>query len=250
MVMQGAEFCTGFGGQQWFETTHWSVVLQAQGEESTRAAEALEKLCQAYWYPVYAYVRRKGRSPHDAQDLTQEFFARLLTGNVLATVERRKGKFRSFLLASLEHSLAKEWVRDHRQKRSGGKIIISLDDASAENRYSLEPVDRLSAQKLYERRWAMALLDQALTRLGEECSNGKAELFERVKGLLSGGSADQHYPELAAQLGMSHGAIRVAIHRLRFRYGELLREEIAQTVGSEAEVNEEIRCLFAALSNE
>ena len=141
-------------------------------------------------------------------------------------------------------------MRDHRQKRGGGKVIISLDDESAENRYALEPVDRLSAQKLYERRWAMALLDRALARLGEECTNGKAELFERVKGLLSGGSADQRYPELAAELGISHGAIRVAIHRLRVRYGELLREEIAQTVGSEAEVDGEIRCLFAALSDQ
>src|SRR5260370_10991829 len=130
--LQPGPVCTG---QQWFETTHWSVVLQTREEESPLAAEALEKLCRTYWYPLYAYVRRKGRSPHDAQDLTQEFFARLLSGNFLATVEQRKGRFRSFLLASLEHFLAKEWVRAHRQKRSGGKVLLSLDDDSAQNRY-------------------------------------------------------------------------------------------------------------------
>ena len=235
-------------GRDCFATTHWSVVLRARGEGSGGAGEALERLCRAYWYPLYAYVRRKGYSPHDAEDLTQEFFARLLRGSFLTTVEQRKGKFRSFLVASLEHFLVKEWVRSNRQKRGGGKIILSLDE-DMEGRYVLEPADQMTPQRVYERRWAMTLLDQAMKRLGEECSNGKAELFDRAKGLLARGTGEHNYAELAADLGMNEGALRVAVHRLRQRYGTLLREEIAQTVSSPAEVDEEIRCLFAVLSD-
>ncbi len=237
-------------GQARFATTHWSVVLQAGHVESPQAGEALERLCRTYWYPLYAYVRRKGYGPNDAQDLTQEFFARLLRGNFLNTVEQRKGRFRSFLVASLEHFLVKEWVRINRQKRGGGQTILSLDAERAENRYALEPADKLSAQKLYERRWAMTLLDQAMKRLGEECrQNGKTELFEKVKNLLSGDDQEECYRELAAGLAMSDGAFRVAVHRLRQRYGILLREEIAQTVATHEEVDEEVRCLFAAFSS-
>ena len=237
-------------GQARFATTHWSVVLHAGRVESPQAGEALERLCRTYWYPLYAYVRRKGYGPNDAQDLTQEFFARLLRGNFLNTVEQRKGRFRSFLVASLEHFLVKEWVRINRQKRGGGQTILSLDEEGAENRYALEPADKLSAQKLYERRWAMTLLDQAMKRLGEECrQNGKTELFEKVKNLLSGDAQDECYRELAAGLAMSDGAFRVAVHRLRQRYGILLREEIALTVATQEEVDEEVRCLFAAFSS-
>ena len=237
-------------GEARFATTHWSVVLQAGRVESPQAGEALERLCRTYWYPLYAYVRRKGYGPNDAQDLTQEFFARLLRGNFLNTVEQRKGRFRSFLVASLEHFLVKEWVRINRQKRGGGQTILSLDEEGAENRYALEPADKLSAQKLYERRWAMTLLDQAMKRLGEECrQNGKTELFEKVKNLLSGDAQDECYRELAAGLAMSDGAFRVAVHRLRQRYGILLREKIAQTVATQEEVDEEVRCLFAAFSS-
>ena len=237
-------------GQARFATTHWSVVLQARRQESPQAAQALEQLCRTYWYPLYAYVRRKGYGPTDAQDLTQEFFARLLRGNFLNTVEQRKGRFRSFLVASLEHFLVKEWVRASRQKRGGGQSILSLDEAGAESRYALEPADKLSAQKLYERRWAMTLLDQAMKRLGEECrANGKTQLFEHVKNMLSGDAQEGGYRESGAGLGMSEGAFRVAVHRLRQRYGILLREEIAQTVATEAEVDEEVRCLFAAFSS-
>jgi RNA polymerase sigma factor (sigma-70 family) len=234
-------------GRECFATTHWSVVMQARGEESDGAGDALERLCRTYWYPLYAYVRRKGYGPHDAEDLTQEFFARLLSGNFLATVEQRKGKFRSFLVASLEHFLVKEWVRRTRQKRGGGQIILSLDE-NLEGRYALEPADPMTPQRIYERRWALILLDEAMKRLAEECSNGKAELFDRVKGMLARGSGEQDYTELAAGLGMNEGALRVAVHRLRQRYGTLLREEIARTVSSPAAVDEEIRCLFAALS--
>jgi len=233
-----------------FATTHWSVVLEAGREESAQAGEALEQLCRTYWYPLYAYVRRKGHDPNDAQDLTQEFFARLLRGNFLNTVEQRKGKFRSFLVASLEHFLVKEWVRANRQKRGGGQAILSLDEEGAENRYALEPAGNLSAQKLYERRWAMTLLDRAMKRLGEEChQHGKRELFECVKNLLSGDAQEEGYRELAAGVTMSEGALRVAVHRLRQRYGILLREEIAQTVATQAEVDEEVRCLFAAFNS-
>ena len=224
--------------------------MQAGREESPQAGEALQQLCRTYWYPLYAYVRRKGHDPNDAQDLTQEFFARLLRGNFLNTVEQRKGKFRSFLVASLEHFLVKEWVRANRQKRGGGQTVLSLDEEGAENRYALEPAGNLSAQKLYERRWAMTLLDQAMKRLGAECGkSGKSELFEHVKNLLSGDAHEESYRELAAGLGMSEGALRVAVHRLRQRYGILLREEIAQTVATQDEVDEEVRCLFAAFSS-
>jgi len=236
--------------QATFATTHWSVVLQAGRVESPQAGEALERLCRTYWYPLYAYVRRKGHDPTDAQDLTQEFFARLLRGNFLNTVEQRKGRFRSFLVASLEHFLVKEWVRSNRQKRGGGQTIFSLDEEGAENRYTLEPADKLSAQKLYERRWAMTLLDQAMKRLGDECrQTGKTELFQHVKSLLSGDTREEGCRELATGLDMSEGAFRVAVHRLRQRYGILLREEIAQTVATQEEVDEEVRSLFAAFSS-
>jgi RNA polymerase sigma-70 factor (ECF subfamily) len=182
--------------------------------------------------------------------LTQEFFARLLRGSFLATIERRKGRFRTFLLVALEHFLAKEWARAQRQKRGGGSIIFSLDDMSAENRYALEPTDPTNAQKLYERRWAMTLLDRAMERLKEDChADGQTELFESAKHLLTGDRRESSYAELAASLGLTEGAFKVAVHRLRQRYGKLLRAEIAQTVTSRSEVEEEIRFLFAALTS-
>jgi len=248
--MQEPDFNTTPAAQGRFATTHWSVVLQARDQESPQAGEALEQLCRAYWYPLYAYVRRKGYSPDDAQDLTQEFFARLLRGNFLHTVEQRKGRFRSFLLASFEHFLVKEWVRVTRQKRGGGQVLLSLDEEGAEARYALEPAGQLSPQKLYERRWAMTLLEQAMSRLEAECrQQGKSRLFEQAKNLLSGDAERPDYSPLAAVLEMSEGALRVAVHRLRQRYGALLREEIAQTVASPAEVDEEVRCLFGAFGS-
>jgi RNA polymerase sigma factor (sigma-70 family) len=235
-------------GPEWFATTHWSVVLSAKHPESAQSREALEKLCNGYWYPLYAYVRRKGHSAHDAQDLTQEFFARLLKGNFLATVEQRKGRFRTFLLASLEHFLAKEWAHVNRQKRGGGVTVVSLDERDAEGRYVQEPVDSTSPQSLYERRWAMTLLDRAFKRLSEECRTAKqGELFERVKNLLSGDRCESSYAELAEGLGITEGAFKVAVHRLRQRYGRLLRMEIAETVASPDEVEAEIRFLFSVL---
>lgn len=235
-------------GAEWFATTHWSVVLSAKAGGSSQANEALEKLCGGYWYPLYAYVRRKGHNPHDAQDLTQEFFARLLKGNFLATIEQRKGRFRTFLLASLEHFLAKEWARVNSQKRGRGAVLVSLDNRDAEGRYAQEPADPTSPQKLYERRWAMTLLDRALDRLKQEClSADQGELFERAKNLLSGDQEETSYAEMGKALGLTEGAFKVAVHRLRQRYGKLLRLEIAETVSLPDEVEEEIRFLFSAL---
>jgi RNA polymerase sigma factor (sigma-70 family) len=232
-----------------FATTRWSVVLTAQRDDSTRAFEALSSLCRAYWYPLYAFVRRKGHPPQDAQDLTQEFFARLLEKNWLADVSRERGRFRSFLLAAMKHFLANEWDKARAQKRGGGQAFITLDAASAETRYALEPADNATPERIFERRWAMTLLDQVLARLRDEFSSaGKGELFEGLKATLTGGRNSQPYAELGAQLGLSEGAVKVAVHRLRLRYRELLREEISNTVGSEADVEEELRHLFAVLS--
>ena len=231
-----------------FTTTHWSVVLAAGDVASPQATEALEKLCRTYWYPLYAYVRRKGYSADDAQDLTQEFFARLLARNYLSVADRNKGKFRSFLLGSLEHFLAREWTKAHAQKRGGGQPSFSLDELDAENRYLLEPTHELTAEKIFDRRWATTLLDQAMARLCEECvANHKGDLFQKVESFLSGEKGEASYADVAAALKMSEGAVKVAVHRLRQRYGELVRAEIEETVATVKEVDEELRYLFAVL---
>lgn len=234
-----------------FLTTHWSVVQAAGDAKLPQASEALEKLCRAYWYPLYAYVRRKGYSAKDAQDLTQEFFARLLARNYLSVADRNKGKFRSFLLGSLEHFLAREWTRAHAQKRGGGRTPVSLDEIDSENRYRMEPADNLTPEKLFERRWATTVLDQAMSNLRKECAeNGKDELFSKVEGLLSGEKGEIPIAEIAATLKMSEGAMKVALHRLRQRYGALVRAEIAQTVTTPEEAGEELQYLFAVLRGE
>jgi len=236
------------GQQRFFVTTHWSVVLAAGRDSSPAATDALEQLCRAYWYPLYAYVRRKGYDADDAQDLTQEFFARLLARNYLSVADRHKGKFRSFLLGSLEHFLAREWTKAHAQKRGGGKTVLSLDETDAENRYLLEPAHELTAEKVFDRRWATTLLDQAMSRLREECvANHKGDLFGKVESLLSGEKGEACYADVAAALKMSEGAIKVAVHRLRQRYSELVRAEIAQTVATPEEAAEELRYLFTVL---
>ena len=208
----------------------------------------MAQLCNAYWYPLYAYVRRKGYLPTDAQDLTQEFFARLLARNYVTAADRQKGKFRSFLLGTFEHFLAKEWRRAHAEKRGGGQVAFSLDETDAENRYLLEPAHELTPAKIFDRRWATTILDQAMARLAEECrANRKGELFQTVEPLLSGDSAGASYAELARSLNTTEGALKVAVHRLRQRYGELVRAEIAQTVASPAEVEQELQELLMAL---
>lgn len=231
-----------------FVTTHWSVVVEAGQQNSPRASEAIAQLCNTYWYPLYAYVRRKGYGVPDAQDLTQEFFARLLAGNYVGAADRRKGKFRSFLLGTFEHFLAKEWRRAHAEKRGGGRSLCSLDALDAEHRYQLEPADELTAERMFDRRWAEVLLSQARARLREECqAEGKGLLFERVEPLLSGDGAAGSYVEIGGSLGMSESAFKMAVHRLRRRYGELVRAEIAQTVSTLEAAKEELRYLFAVL---
>ena len=232
-----------------FATTHWSVVLNAGQAASPEAAVALEQLCLTYWYPLYAFVRRKGHGPHDAQDLTQAFFARLLEKNYVAQADRERGRFRTYLLAALSHFLADEWDKARRLKRGGDREIISFDAASAEERYRLEPVDQLDAAKLYERRWVTTLFDKVLARLEQEFrDSGKGGLFDQLKGSLLAEETGLSYAELGAQLGMKEDAVKQAVHRMRRRYRELFREEIAQTVAGPGEVEDELKYLFAVLS--
>jgi len=229
-----------------FHTTHWSMVLRAGGA-SAGAQAALSNLCAAYWYPLYAFVRRQGRSAHDAQDLTQEFFARLLERGGVVGVARERGRFRTWLLAAMEHFLINEWRRAGAQKRGGGAAVVSMDD-EAEARYLREPIDPMTAEKLYDRRWALTLLDRVLARLGGELAeSGKTAQFEALKFCLSG--EKRAYAEVALTLGMTESAVKVAAHRLRERYRALIRAEIAETVGSSEEVDAEMRDLFAALSD-
>lgn len=224
-------------------------MLAAGDTASPRSDEALAQLCQACWYPLYAFVRRQGHGPHDAQDLTQEFFARLLAKKYLADVQRERGKFRSFLLAALKHFLANEWDKARAEKRGGGHTAIPLDVGTAEMRYGAEPADTETADKLFDRRWALTLLDQVLVRLRQEhVAEGKARQFDELKSCLTEGKGSIRYAELGARLDLSEGAVKVAVHRLRQRYREVLRAEIANTVATAAEVEEELRHLFAALS--
>jgi len=233
------------GGQS-FTTTHWSLVLAAGHGSRPDAGAALATLCEAYWYPLYYYVRRRGYRAEEAQDLTQEFFAKLLEKGSLKVADPDRGRFRSFLLAALNHFLANEWDRARAKKR-GGKVL-SLDIEGAESRYSLEPADDLTAEKLFERRWAMTLLDLVLARLREEFAREDRErVFERLKGFLGGAAADAPYRQAAADLGMTEAAVKMAVHRLRRQYRRLLRAQIAQTVASPEEIDDEIRHLFAAL---
>ena len=232
-----------------FTATHWSVVLAAGRDASPQAAEALEKLCRSYWFPLYTYVRRKGHNVDDAQDLTQEFFARFLEKNYLASVDRSKGKFRSFLLATLKHFLANEWDRVKSEKRGGGQKFISLDEQDTEYRYQLEPVSDSTPESIFDRRWALTVLDQALARLKDEYVTGnKADQFDQLKKFLSSEANEGAYAAVAAQLQMTPGAVAVAVHRLRQHYGNSLRTEIAQTVSSPADLEDEMRHLFNVIN--
>jgi RNA polymerase sigma factor (sigma-70 family) len=229
-----------------FATTRWSLVRAAGGSDS-QARAALGQLCERYWYPVYAFLRRQGREPVDAQDLTQEFFARLIEKEWLVSVAPARGKFRAWLLASIRHFLTNEWNRERAQKRGGGAALLSLDATDAEGRYLYEPADPTDPTQLFERRWALTLLDDVLVRLQTEMeANGKTEQFAALKATLTGGSID--YAETAARLRLSDGALRVAVHRLRERYRELLRTAVADTVDRPDEVEDELRHLFSALS--
>jgi RNA polymerase sigma factor (sigma-70 family) len=240
----------GFGDKAAaFATTHWSVVLCATQETSPQARDAMEVLCRTYWFPLYAYIRRRGYDADEAADLTQEFFLRLLKKHYLAHADRSKGRFRSFLLSALNHFLANEWRRTQAVKRGSGQPPISLDHVLAENRYSLEPLSDLTPERLYEHHWALTLLDQALARLREEfTAAGQARQFDQLKGFLTTEAAESSYVAAAARLGITVGAVGMAIHRLRHRYRELVTGEIAHTVASPAEIEEEIRWLFAAVA--
>jgi RNA polymerase sigma factor (sigma-70 family) len=231
-----------------FASTHWSVVLQASDEASPEAAGAREKLCRAYWYPLYAFVRRTGRDPHTAQDLTQEFFARLLQKRILGRADRERGRLRSFLLANLKHFLANEYDREQAQKRGGGQVIFSLDGAAAESIYQREPVSTLTPEKILDQRWAMTVLDRALGRLEEESSDPKhRRQFDLLKGFITSPPGEGGYNEVAGEMKMPAASVAVAVHRLRARFRELVRAEITETVASAAEVDEEMRYLLAAL---
>ncbi|MBI2949361.1 MAG: sigma-70 family RNA polymerase sigma factor [Verrucomicrobia bacterium] len=233
-----------------FATTHWSVVLAAGHGSSSRAAEALERLCSTYWYPLYAHVRRRGCNEHDSRDLTQAFFAHLFQNDALHRVSREKGKFRSFLLASLNYFLADARDRELAQKRGGGREVVSFDEAEAEERYRHEPVDRLSPDRIFERRWALTMLDQVLKRLELEfIAAGKARLFHRLRVFLVEGAATDTYANAAGDLGLSEEAIKKAVQRLRRRYYELFRAEVANTVAAATEVDEELRYLCALMTD-
>ena len=231
-----------------FTATHWSVVLTAGDGDSPRARAALETLCRSYWYPLYAFVRRMGQSPHDAEDSVQGFFALCLEKNYLASAQKEKGRFRSFLLLALKRYLAKEREKLLAQKRGGGQKAIALDGLTAEQRYALEPAEHLSADKLFERRWALTLLEQVLSRLRDEQAAGRRAAFEELKEFLLAGGRGTPYQALATRLGLSKGAVKVAVHRLRQRYRELLEEEIGNTVAFSQEIEEERRYLLAVLS--
>jgi DNA-directed RNA polymerase specialized sigma24 family protein len=233
-------------GAREFHTTRWSLVIAAQrGADTTRARGAMAALCRDYWYPLYAFVRRRGHTPHDAQDLTQAFFASILEGNA-TMADPAKGKFRSYLLGALKHFLINEWHRANTLKRGGGKEIIEWDGLDAEARYALEPAGDGDADALYDRRWAMELLDRAMARLRAEFeAKGDVATFDALKGTLTG--AEPSREELAAKLELSEGALKVAVHRLRQRYRDVLRSEIGETVDSPDEVDEEMRHLVRVL---
>jgi RNA polymerase sigma-70 factor (ECF subfamily) len=236
------------GRKSVFATTHWSVVLTAGRADTPQARNALETLCQVYWFPLYAYVRRRGYSPEDARDLTQGFFAWLLERNWLGRAEKERGRFRSFLLTSFSRFLTNEWDRLKAQKRGGhGSIILEFDAAEA----LCEPqlADNLTPEQSFERLWAVKLLDQVMTQLQNEfVQDGKAELFETLKPCLLGERTAQPYAALAAKIGITEGMVKVAVHRLRLRYRQVLREIIGDTVEKPEEIEEELRYLFSVLA--
>ncbi len=234
-------------GAAQFATTRWTMVVAAGQEDSPGARQALESLCQRYWSPLYAFLRRQGYDRSRAEDLVQGFFTHLLEKRGLQTVKPQKYKFRSFLLASLKNFVTDECRRAQTERRGGGKCILSLEFEQAETRYSLEPADRLSADKLFDRSWAMTVIARAMETLGREYADaGKGELFEQLKGQITTEPKAGFYRQCADRLAMSEGAVRVAAHRLRQRLRELIRAEIAETVTTAEQLEEEIRDLFAA----
>jgi RNA polymerase sigma factor (sigma-70 family) len=231
-----------------FATTHWSVVMAAGKGHSAQAADALEQLCRTYWYPLYAFVRRHISEAHDAEDLTQEFFTRFLAKEYFGRADPTLGRFRSFLLACLKNFLSEQQRQARRLKRGGGQTTISWDSQTAEERYRLEPADPVTPEQVYDRRWALTLLETVLARLADEQSAaGKERVFAQLKDYLWGETRATSYGEMAERLGMTEGAVKVAVHRLRRRLRDLLCEEVSHTVAADAEIDEELRHLIGAI---
>jgi RNA polymerase sigma-70 factor (ECF subfamily) len=230
-----------------FRTTRWSVVLAARGSDQPQARDAMATLCGVYWYPLYAFVRSRGTRPEEAEDLTQAFFAHLLEKDALRQVDPSKGRFRSFLLASFRNFLSDEWTRQRAEKRGGGVAPVSLDAQAVEERYALEPAHDLTPERIFERQWALTVIEQALARLQERyVRSGKQDHFETLKVFLAERRPAPH-ADIARRLGLSELAVKVAVHRFRKRFRDALREEIAQTVAAEQDVDAELRSLQAAL---
>jgi RNA polymerase sigma-70 factor (ECF subfamily) len=240
----------GSAGSPRFATTHWSLVVAAGSDSSPEGRAALESLCTAYWYPLYAFARRGGAGSHAAQDLVQGFFAELLEKDWIRAADRSRGRFRTFLLAAFRNFSSHEREKARAAKRGGGRAPLPLDFEEGEVRYSREPADERTPEKVYERRWALTLLDEAVGRLREEhLAAGHEDIFEALRGTITaGGEASAPYAEIGARLGMTEGAVKVAVHRLRRRYREVLREAIARTVADPSEVDDEIRHLLEALA--
>ena len=232
-----------------FATTHWTVVLAAGQRHTPQSDTALEQLCKTYWFPLYAYVRRRGHTKEDAEDLTQAFFARFLAKNYLAGLSAERGRFRAFLLAALKNYLANEWDKAQRLKRGGGQVALSLDWETADTKFQVAATGEPNPEEAFDREWALALLARVIERLQAECvADGKAKLFEQLKVFLAAGKGETAQSEVAKALGMEEGAVRVAVHRLRKRYRQLLRDEIANTLSEPAMVDEELRALFGAFA--
>ena len=241
---------SNWAGGERFVTTHWSAVARAGCVDSLSAREALGELCQTYWYPLYCFIRRQGRTPHEAEDLTQGFFARLLAKNFVSDARQERGKFRSFLLAALKGFLANEWDRQHAQKRGGFRTAVEIDQAMAEARLDAELKQELTPETLFERQWALMMLERTMAQLHEEyVATGRAKLFEHLSAGLAQEPAAVSYAEMARELRLTEAAVKQASYRLRARYREILRGEIAKTVSSPREIDGELRCLFACFEN-
>ena len=229
-----------------FATTHWSVVLAAGAQNASQSAVALEELCRTYWQPIYAYIRRRGYCPEDAEDLTQELFARLLRSNTVDRADPERGRFRSFLVGAVKHLLADENAKVEAKKRGGGVRFLSWEQASAEHQLGAEPMDRLSPDRVFDRRWAMTVLEHATQRLRAEYKGpDRQAVFAELKNYVTGDPAESSYTQAAARLGLSESAVKSTIHRLRQRYHALVREEVAQTVANPQDLEDEIRYLIA-----
>jgi RNA polymerase sigma factor (sigma-70 family) len=231
-----------------FNTTHWSVIIAAGDQATLASRAALENLCRAYWRPIYAYVRQRGHRPEEAEDLTQAFFEHVLERKLFSVADRRRGRFRTFLLHCCEYFIAKQWRDQQRLKRGGGQQVFSLDAAPTEEWYQNQPLDLMTPERLYERRWALAVLARVHDRLRQEWANaGKGSQFGALQAYLSGERETTPCAHTALELGMSEGAVRTAVHRLRQRYGQLLREEVAQTISNPDDLEDELRHLMTVL---